>query len=78
MHEDGLVAGSIHHQDDFSRPALHHGSLNPLFEVALYLPSYARLEMHEDGLVAGSRVLIIDDMLGTGATMHGACELAHT
>lgn len=34
--------------------------------------------MHEDGLVAGSRVLIIDDMLGTGATMHGACELVRT
>lgn len=35
-----------------------------------------RLEMHEDGLAAGSRVLIIDDMLGTGSTMFGACELA--
>lgn len=34
-----------------------------------------RLEMHEDGLKAGSRVLIIDDMLGTGSTMYGACEL---
>ena len=32
--------------------------------------------MHEDGLAAGSRVLIIDDMLGTGSTMFGACELA--
>jgi len=34
-----------------------------------------RLEMHEDGLKPGSRVLIIDDMLGTGSTMYGACEL---
>lgn len=34
-----------------------------------------RLEMHEDGLKEGSRVLIIDDMLGTGSTMYGACEL---
>ena len=34
-----------------------------------------RLEMHEDGLKPGSRVLVIDDMLGTGSTMYGACEL---
>ena len=34
-----------------------------------------RLEMHEDGLLPGSRVLVIDDMLGTGSTMYGACEL---
>jgi len=29
------------HRDDFSRPALRHGSLNSLFQVALYLPSRA-------------------------------------
>mmetsp|Transcript_6064 Transcript_6064/g.9673 ORF Transcript_6064/g.9673 Transcript_6064/m.9673 type:complete len:195 (+) Transcript_6064:58-642(+) len=34
-----------------------------------------RLEMHEDGLAPGSKVVIIDDMLGTGSTMVGACEL---
>ncbi|EKX49380.1 hypothetical protein GUITHDRAFT_104910 [Guillardia theta CCMP2712] len=34
-----------------------------------------RLEMHEDGLTAGSKVLVIDDLLGTGSTMFGACEL---
>jgi len=27
----------LHHRDDFSRPALRHGSLNSLFQVA-YLP----------------------------------------
>ena len=26
-------------RDDFSRPALRHGSLNSLFQVALHLPS---------------------------------------
>ena len=31
----------LHHQDDLSRPALLHGSLNSLFQVALYLPSYS-------------------------------------
>ena len=29
----------LHHSDDFSRPALRHGSLNFLFQVASYLPS---------------------------------------
>ena len=27
-------------RDDFGKPALRHGSLNSLFQVALYLPSY--------------------------------------
>ena len=30
----------LSHRDDFARPALRHESLNPLFQVALYLPSY--------------------------------------
>ena len=30
---------SLNHRNDFSRPALRHGSLNSLFQVALYLPS---------------------------------------
>ena len=29
----------LNHRDDFSRPALRHGSLNSLFQIALYLPS---------------------------------------
>ena len=37
----GLPTGPnpLHHRDDFSRPALRHGSLNSFFQVALYLPS---------------------------------------
>ncbi|MHC4549572.1 MAG: adenine phosphoribosyltransferase [Planctomycetota bacterium] len=33
------------------------------------------LEIHEDALGAGDRVLIIDDLLATGGTAHAACEL---
>jgi hypothetical protein len=28
-----------YHRDDFSRPALRHGILNPLSQVAYYLPT---------------------------------------
>jgi adenine phosphoribosyltransferase len=33
------------------------------------------LEMHEDAIVAGQRVLIVDDLLATGGTMKACCEL---
>mmetsp|Transcript_12169 Transcript_12169/g.29448 ORF Transcript_12169/g.29448 Transcript_12169/m.29448 type:complete len:203 (+) Transcript_12169:83-691(+) len=35
-----------------------------------------RLEMHEGGFKEGDRVLVIDDMLGSGSTLKGACDLA--
>jgi adenine phosphoribosyltransferase len=33
------------------------------------------LEMHADSIVAGQRVLIVDDLLATGGTMKACCEL---
>lgn len=35
----------------------------------------ATLEIHEDALASGERVLIIDDLLATGGTMDAACAL---
>lgn len=35
------------------------------------------LEIQEGSLSAGQNVLIIDDLLATGGTLHGACELIH-
>jgi hypothetical protein len=29
----------LHHRDDFRRPALRHGSLNSIFQVAFCLPA---------------------------------------
>ncbi|KAM4730332.1 adenine phosphoribosyltransferase [Anableps anableps] len=35
----------------------------------------AEVEIQEDAVAPGQKVLIIDDLLATGGTMHAACEL---
>jgi adenine phosphoribosyltransferase len=42
-----------------------------------YLLEYGKdsLEIHVDGVAAGERVLMVDDLLATGGTMQAACDL---
>lgn len=35
----------------------------------------AELQMHSDGIIPGSRVLLVDDLLATGGTMHAGTQL---
>jgi adenine phosphoribosyltransferase len=35
----------------------------------------AELQVHIDGVVAGHRVLLVDDLLATGGTMEAGCQL---
>ena len=39
LYSQSTGPNQLNHPDDFSRPALRHGILNSLFQVALYLPS---------------------------------------
>jgi len=34
-----------------------------------------RLEIHQDALPAGAKILLVDDLLATGGTMRASCEL---
>ena len=50
----------------------------PFKKVAMsYSLEYGKgtLEMHEDSIVRGQRVLIVDDVLATGGTMKACCDL---
>jgi adenine phosphoribosyltransferase len=37
--------------------------------------SSAELQMHIDAVAPGARVLLVDDLLATGGTMHAGCQL---
>jgi len=58
-------------------PIRKKGKLPCATESASYELEYGidLIEMHRDGVPAGAKVLMIDDLLATGGTMKAACEL---
>jgi adenine phosphoribosyltransferase len=58
-------------------PLRKHGRLPHTTLSASYSLEYgtAEIEMHADGLRAGQRALLVDDVLATGGTAAAACEL---
>ena len=58
-------------------PVRKRGKLPFETYAATYSLEYGNdtVEMHKDGVVAGQRVAIVDDLLATGGTMAAACQL---
>jgi adenine phosphoribosyltransferase len=58
-------------------PVRKRGKLPSKTRKATYDLEYGTdsLEIHEDGVRKGQRVLIVDDLLATGGTARAACEL---
>lgn len=58
-------------------PVRKPGKLPHATAKAVYTLEYGQdsLEMHQDAFPAGSKVLIVDDLLATGGTMKACCEL---
>lgn len=58
-------------------PVRKPGKLPHRVVKASYALEYGtdQLEMHEDAIPKGARVLVVDDLLATGGTMRACCEL---
>jgi len=58
-------------------PIRKKGKLPCRTESASYSLEYGTdcIEMHSDAIQSGDKVLLVDDLLATGGTMHAACEL---
>src|SRR6185436_12980220 len=51
---------------------LPHNKVSMSYELEYGTDS---LEMHADSIIAGQRVLVVDDVLATGGTMRASCDL---
>lgn len=58
-------------------PVRKPGKLPAATDAVEYLLEYGKdkLEIHEDALLPGQRVIIVDDLLATGGTMKAAIQL---
>jgi adenine phosphoribosyltransferase len=58
-------------------PVRKRGKLPHVTVGAAYDLEYgqAEIEVHQDGITAGQRILVVDDVLATGGTAEATCEL---
>jgi adenine phosphoribosyltransferase len=58
-------------------PVRKHGKLPAVTHQIEYELEYGsnKLEIHRDAFAAGSRVVVVDDLLATGGTVAAACQL---
>jgi adenine phosphoribosyltransferase len=58
-------------------PVRKQGKLPAATHMIEYELEYGsnKLEIHRDALVAGARVVVVDDLLATGGTVAAACQL---
>ncbi|HET9220990.1 MAG TPA: adenine phosphoribosyltransferase [Roseiflexaceae bacterium] len=58
-------------------PVRKHGKLPAATYQVEYDLEYGsnKLEIHRDAMLAGSRVVVVDDLLATGGTVAATCEL---
>ena len=58
-------------------PIRKKGKLPYKTEMVQYALEYGvdTIEIHQDAIHKGSRVLVVDDLLATGGTAHATCEL---
>lgn len=61
-------------------PIRKQGKLPWKTKTAQYDLEYGtdQIQIHEDALEKGSRILMVDDLLATGGTMKAACELVES
>jgi adenine phosphoribosyltransferase len=74
-----ILAGALAHQLGVScLPARKPGKLPYRTRKVAYELEYgqASLELHEDAISKGDRILVLDDVLATGGTAAAACSLA--
>ena len=61
-------------------PIRKKGRLPGKTRSAAYTLEYGtdHIEIHEDAIQPGDRILLVDDLLATGGTMAGCCELVES
>src|SRR5262249_47264977 len=73
-----IIGGAVAHQVSAGFVPIRKKGKLPHNRVAIaYSLEYGldEIEMHEDALVAGDRVILVDDLIATGGTAEGAVKL---